>query len=96
MKIRITRGAEADLAEIWTYVAEDSVENADGFVEKVEHTIKTLQRSPYAGRLRDELGSGVRSFSLGRYLVFYRVEKKSVDILRVLHGARDIGSIFRD
>jgi toxin ParE1/3/4 len=56
-----------------------------------------LARHPHIGRPRDEdLRPGLRSFTVGKYLIFYRVEGEDVLILRVLHGRRDIESIFQD
>jgi toxin ParE1/3/4 len=46
------------------------------------------------GRAREELLPGIRSFPFERYVVFYRVVKKTVEIVRLLHGARDIENIF--
>jgi len=47
------------------------------------------------GRLRDELADGLRSFPVGRYVIFYRPIPKGIEIVRVLHGARDLDAIFR-
>ncbi len=52
------------------------------------------EAGPYLGRQRDELRAGMRSFPLGNYLVFYRVQEDAVLILRVLHGRRDIDALF--
>jgi toxin ParE1/3/4 len=46
------------------------------------------------GRARDELAPGVRSFPFGRYVVFYVPRNDGVDVVRVLHGARDIDAGF--
>jgi len=46
------------------------------------------------GRARPELGHGLRSFVVGQYVVFYRPSTKGIEIVRVLHGARDIGATF--
>ena len=53
-----------------------------------------LARNPAAGRERPELVSDLRSFLVGRYILFYRPIDDGVEIVRVLHGARDIDSIF--
>ncbi len=45
---------------------------------------------PYAGRKRDELRSGYRSFPVGKYLVFYRVQEPGVRIMHMIHGSRDL------
>jgi len=86
--------AVADLAEIWDYIADDSEERADAFVALVDQKIRALARRPNIGRTREELGEGVRSFPVGRYIIFYCVIPKSIEIVRVLHGARDLETIF--
>jgi toxin ParE1/3/4 len=49
---------------------------------------------PYSGRPRDNLLPGVRSMPVHPYVVFYRVRNEAVEIIRVIHGRRDIGAIF--
>ena len=49
---------------------------------------------PMMGRARDELAPGVRSFPFGRYVVFYLPLDGGIDVVRVLHGARDIDAAF--
>jgi toxin ParE1/3/4 len=46
------------------------------------------------GRSRDELAPGMRSFPVGRYVVFYLPLDDGIDVVRVLHGARDIETVF--
>ena len=46
------------------------------------------------GRVRDELEPGMRSFPFGRYVIFYMPIDEGIDVVRVLHGARDIDAIF--
>ncbi len=46
------------------------------------------------GRARDELARGVRSFPFGRYVVFYMPLDNGIDVVRVLHGSRDIDEEF--
>jgi toxin ParE1/3/4 len=42
------------------------------------------------------LASGLRSFPVGRYVIFYMPTPKGVEIVRVLHGARDADSALHD
>jgi toxin ParE1/3/4 len=91
---RIGPHASADLTEIWIYIADDSVANADAFIDKLYETIRFLTRQPGSGRRREDLASGILSFSFGRYIIFYRVIVSAIEVVRVLHGARDIENIF--
>jgi toxin ParE1/3/4 len=93
-QILITPRARTDLIEIWLYIADDSITNADSFIDKLHETLQALGHQPGTGRHREELGSGILSFPFGRYMIFYRVIPKAIEIVRVLHGARDIENIF--
>lgn len=53
-----------------------------------------LARNPGSGRHREELAPGIQSFPFGRYIIFYHVFPGAIEIVRVLHGARDIDSLF--
>jgi len=46
------------------------------------------------GGRREELAPGIQSFPLGHYIIFYRAVASAIEIVRVLHGARDIENIF--
>lgn len=86
----------ADLGEIWDYIADDSEARADAFIDAIGKTFHALAGQPGMGRICDELLVGLRSFPIGRYVVFYRALPNGVEIIRVLHGARDVDAIFPD
>jgi toxin ParE1/3/4 len=46
---------------------------------------------PHAGRTRNEIRPGYRSFPVGEYLIFYRVMEPGVRIMHVVHGRMDFG-----
>jgi len=88
--------ALADLAEIWAYIADDSPERADAFVDLVDSKFQALSRRPGLGRRRPELAPNIRSLTVGRYVVFYQPFFREIEVVRVLHGSRDIESIFEN
>ena len=94
-RVRIAEEAEADLVEIWAFIAQDSIEAADQFLERVYDTCQTLARSPGIGRDRSDLVRGIRSFPVGTYLVFYRKARRGIEVARVLSGFRDLPPLFR-
>jgi toxin ParE1/3/4 len=53
-----------------------------------------LAEQPEMGRVRDELLQGLRSFPVARYVIFYLTVPNGIDIVRVLHGSRDVNAIF--
>ena len=93
---RVTRRplAEADVLEIWDYIAADGIAAADRWVDRLDKQFRVLAMQPMMGRARDELAPGVRSFPFGRYVVFYLPLDGGIDVVRVLHGARDIDAAF--
>jgi toxin ParE1/3/4 len=87
--------AEQDLLAIWIHVArETSPEVADEQLRFVDRACATLAEWPHSGRARDELFRGVRSIVVDPYVVFYRVGDSAIEIIRVLHGRRDVDAIF--
>ena len=88
--------AFVDLADIWAFIAEDSVKHADRFAALIDSQFRALARQPQMGRSRPELAADLHSFPFGRYVIFYVPRPKGVEIVRVLHGARDIESVLHD
>jgi toxin ParE1/3/4 len=77
-------------------MAEDSIGRADAWVDLLDDKLRLLATQPLMGRIREELASGLRSLSFGRYVVFYQPLDDGIDVVRVLHSARDIDSQFSD
>ena len=80
--------ASADIAEIWDYIAEDSIAQADAWVDRLDDTLRLLATQPRMGRAREELAAGIRSYPFGRYVVFYLPLDDGVEVARVLHSGR--------
>ena len=93
---RVTRRpqAEADILEIWDYIAEDSIVEADRWVDRLDEKLSLWATQPMMGHARDELAPGIRSLSFGRYVVFFEPLPDGIDVVRVLHGSRDIDITF--
>jgi toxin ParE1/3/4 len=89
MHYRLSALAERDLEEIWSYIAEDaSPTTADRLIDAVVHRFELLAEQPRMGRLRQEFGEGVRSFTVENHVIYYRHDG-DVLIARILHGRRD-------
>lgn len=88
--------AEEDLAEAYLFLATQSPEAAERLFDPVEAAIDLLIENPLAGRSRAflaERAQGVRSWALPgfeSFLLFYRPAGRGIDVLRLLHGARDL------
>jgi toxin ParE1/3/4 len=83
-----------DLAEIDDYVRVENPAAADRLLASFQATFALLATNPAMGRRRDELLPGMRSFPVGTYVAFYRIADEVVEIMRVLHGRRDIEREF--
>lgn len=83
-----------DLDEIWDYIAEDSPEAADHFIDKVEKQCRLLADFPNIGANCDALSPGLRFLVVDRYILFYLPLDDGIEVVRVLHGARDLESLF--
>ncbi|RCJ37990.1 plasmid stabilization protein [Nostoc minutum NIES-26] len=93
-QLQISTEAKGDLADIWLYIAQDSERAADAIIDKIMQKFDELLANPGIGRARSELAPELRSISVGKYLIFYRSIPEYVEIVRVIHGARDIESLF--
>lgn len=90
-RLRLTPKARSDLRQIWTYIANDNMAAAERVLERINEIFRMLVEQPEAGRSRNELARGLRSFATRTHVVFYEVSDSSVDVVRVLDGHRDIG-----
>jgi toxin ParE1/3/4 len=89
--------ADSDLHSIWYYLASESgrVEIADRLIDSITERFFLLANYPNLGRRRDDdLRPGLRSFSVGEYVIIYRLCDEDVLILRVLRGSRNIEALF--
>ena len=86
--------AEDDLTDIWLAIAVENPRAADRFLEKIGFRIQQLASFPESAPLRSEIAADARSVSVGNYLVLYRIYPERVEILRVVHGARDITTLL--
>jgi toxin ParE1/3/4 len=85
--------AERDIRDIWSYyVAEASTEIADKVFEQIRIAAQRLIQHPLSGRPRDELRPGLRSILSDPYVIFYRVSDRGVQIVRVIHGRRNLSA----
>jgi toxin ParE1/3/4 len=91
MKLAFTPIARDDLREIGDYIARDSRREAQRFVTALQEFCRTLlvhpERYPLSPR---HAAQAIRCARYRDYLIFYRIRDMTVEILRVLHAARDV------
>lgn len=88
--------ADLDLDDIWEYIAADSIDAADRWIEKLFDAFESLGRAPGMGHRREDLTSyPVLFWPVGAYLIIYRAERRPVEIVAVAQGSRDIPEFLR-
>jgi toxin ParE1/3/4 len=92
--IHRTAQAEEDLIEIWTYIAQDNINAADSVLDDIEARFLALAAHPLMGPLRPDIAPELRYFVSGKYLILYRTVPDGIQIVRVVHGARDLSNLF--
>lgn len=93
LKLIRSAKAELDLIDIWLYIAADQPINADRFLDKLNKAAESLAETPGIGIDRPEIFEGLKSFPVDRYILYYRVKEKNLEIVRILSSARDIYQI---
>jgi toxin ParE1/3/4 len=91
----LTPSAERDVSEIWDYISVDNTEAADRVLAALESAMVKIAKNPGVGHWREELADKRHRFLLVySYLIVYRYEAKPLQIVRVLHAARNVQSIL--
>lgn len=87
LRIVILPKAEADIVDIAAYTLENWGERQMArYVDSLHQRFAVLAGQPEMGRRRDEIGRGYRSVVHGSYIVFYKLTRRELVIVRVLHG----------
>jgi toxin ParE1/3/4 len=91
-----TPEARDDIAEIWLYIAltQDNQPAADQLLESINGKLILISNSPYLGQAREEVAASLRIFPVGKYILFYRPISGGIELVRVMHGTRDIQNLF--
>lgn len=88
--------AEEDLAEAYLYIGADSPEAAERLLDAVGDAVTLLLENPQAGsprEFRSPRAQGLRAWAprgFPNHLIFYRVNGDDIEVVRFLHGARDL------
>ncbi len=93
----IAPAARDDLNSIWDYYAVDcqNPDAADRVRDELFGAFDKLARTPGLGHFRSDLArEPLRFWKVRRYLVIYRSERRPLEIVRVLHAARDLEAIL--
>jgi plasmid stabilization system protein ParE len=88
--------AVQDLQDVWDFIASDNVHAADKLEDEFFEAFESLAEHPRMGHTRPDLTErDVRFWPIGSYLIVYRSVPTALQIVAVLHGARDVAEVIR-
>src|SRR5947209_5352954 len=93
--IRRTPTSCRDYEGIWEFIGQSNPPAADATLREFDAKLEFLSNFPYAGRARPELRPRLRSFPVGKYLLFYRPIRAGIELVRVVQGTRDLRQVFK-
>jgi toxin ParE1/3/4 len=88
MKVRFTRTAQRDLAQIHAYISQDSPTIASRFVARLIERARELADQPFAGRETDEPDVRVIVAPRLRYFIFYTIAADEIRVTHIRHTSR--------
>jgi toxin ParE1/3/4 len=92
---RISHEAIRDLNKIWDYIVEDNEIAADNFIDSLVEKCRKLARLEGVGHRREDLVPGLLSLPYKNYVIFFQ-RNQYMNIVRILHGSRDVQSVFEN
>lgn len=88
--------AKTDLQQIWNYIADDNIDAADKVRNEIRSALEKLARTPFVGHTRrDVKNPAYRFWVVYSYLIVYRPETSPLQVVRIVHGARDLKRALR-
>ena len=95
MRVKLIMAARHDLAGIAKWIAKDSPDRALKLVSDIQRACRDLGDFPEAYPVvLERSGFRVRRRVHGNYLIFYHILAKHVEVLYVIHAARDWEIVF--
>ena len=100
-RIIVKPRVESDLAAFFAFIARDKIGPAERLLKVAEQSFELLARMPGIGRKWRSSNprlAGIRVYPMpsgfGNYLIFYRLIGDAIEILTIVHGARDLGPLL--
>src|SRR2546421_8765604 len=92
----VTNDAENDILSIWEHIAERNARAADRLIQRFYRSFSLLADHPLSGHVRADLTEKpLRFWSVGDYMLVYNPTDKPLEIVRVLHGYRNLASVLK-
>jgi toxin ParE1/3/4 len=88
-RLRYSAASKADLKEIVRYIARDKPVVARQWAAKLREKCRLVAKHPEIGDDRSDLGDGIRSTYVGRYIIFFGETNDTLEIVRVGRGDQE-------
>ena len=92
--------AERDIEECFVFIAEENLDAGVYFLVAVEDSLEQIAKFPEIGKKREFQDKRFENLRMWRvkkyenYLIFYKVTEDRIEMVRLLHGSRDIEDLF--
>lgn len=86
LRLRYSNQSKEDLKEIARNIAKDKPVAATQWAAKLREKCRMLAKHPEVGDYRSDLGDGIRSTYLGNYIIYFRRQENTLEIVRVRRG----------
>lgn len=96
MRVVCLPEADRDLFNIYAYICQYDERAAGDHINRIRKAILRLQDHPWSAPPRPDVGDTARGLSVDPYVTLYRVVGQTVEIVRIVHGARDARSFAVD
>jgi plasmid stabilization system protein ParE len=94
-RFKLSPEAAQDIREIWAFLAKDSIKAARQVRLRIFEACGALAQNPHSGHRREDLTDKALLFwPTGSYVIVYKSSTKPIEIVRVLHGARNISALL--
>ena len=85
-RLHLRAKARRDLKDIWHYTYENfGLAQADNYFDQLESAVETIQSNPKIGIACEYIRNGYRQLKVNHHYIFYRIEKRTIHVIRVLH-----------
>jgi toxin ParE1/3/4 len=96
MQLVFAPAVRLELLQIGEAIEADSPSRAASFIRELEEKARSIALSPKIYRLRPDLAQGIRLATYASYIILFRLSDMHVEILHIVHGARDLKRLFED
>ena len=90
----LSNQAYRDLRDLRESIAERNPAAARRIGSRIDNTLSLLAEYPLMGSIRAELPPDLRAFSVAGYLIIYRPAASGITVARIIHGSRDLPTLF--